>query len=114
MATKERKEAELRQQEEEARNYPVPRFLQVSNHLNKVNIAVTGASGTGKSHLNNVIRMVKRNDSAWAPVGVIETTQEPDLNRRGQLNTIISCMYMFYMFSCKDLQMVALGKRGYV
>eukprot|EP00438_Fugacium_kawagutii_P002111 Skav218461 [mRNA] locus=scaffold538:604979:606213:+ [translate_table: standard] len=53
----EKQEQEIKRKEEEARNYPVPEFLLKSNHLNTVNIAITGDSGTGKSHLNNVIRM---------------------------------------------------------
>eukprot|EP00439_Symbiodinium_sp_Y106_P028477 s942_g3.t1 len=72
-------EVELDRQEAEARNYPVPEFLMASGHTGKVNIAITGASGTGKSHLNNVVREVKRSDPTWAPVGVVETTQEPTM-----------------------------------
>ena len=70
---------DLRRREEEARNYPVPEYLISAGHLEHVNIAITGGSGTGKSHLHNTVRAVKRSDPTWAPVGVTETTMEPTM-----------------------------------
>ncbi|CAJ1401552.1 unnamed protein product [Effrenium voratum] len=72
-------EEDLRRREEEAQNYPAPAFLIASNYLEYINIAITGGSGTGKSHLHNTLRRVKRQDASWAPVGVIETTKAPTM-----------------------------------
>ena len=43
----------------------------------KVNIAITGSSGTGKSSLINCLRSLKPKDEGAAKVGVKETTKEP-------------------------------------
>ncbi|XP_042196585.1 interferon-inducible GTPase 5-like [Callorhinchus milii] len=43
----------------------------------ELNIAVTGASGAGKSTAVNAMRGLQRNDEGAAPTGNVETTQEP-------------------------------------
>mmetsp|Transcript_117129 Transcript_117129/g.213144 ORF Transcript_117129/g.213144 Transcript_117129/m.213144 type:complete len:293 (-) Transcript_117129:416-1294(-) len=70
----EREAAEAKEKEEQARKQ-IPAFL--NGHLHKVNAAVIGNTGAGKSLFVNVVRGVGRKDAAWAPVGVTETTMEP-------------------------------------
>ena len=62
---------------EEARNYPLPKFLERSVKSGKVNLAVTGKSGVGKSSSINFTRNVTRQHPAYAKVGVQECTREP-------------------------------------
>lgn len=57
--------------------YPVPGFLEQSDYESKVNLAVTGNSGVGKSLFINTVRGVKCGDATWAPVGVGDTTKDP-------------------------------------
>jgi len=79
----ERREAELRemedrhrQLEEEVVNYPRPAYLGDAAD-GRVDIAVVGNSGVGKSLLINSLRGVQRGDPGWAPVGVNQTTEDP-------------------------------------
>mmetsp|Transcript_70697 Transcript_70697/g.163433 ORF Transcript_70697/g.163433 Transcript_70697/m.163433 type:complete len:317 (+) Transcript_70697:38-988(+) len=69
----------LQLREEEAREYPVPEFLRRAGYEGKVNVAVCGNSGVGKSLFINTVRGVKRGDPTWAPVGVTEETMEPSM-----------------------------------
>jgi len=57
--------------------YPVPDFLSSDYGKGKINMAVTGASGVGKSSFINAIRRVKAKDTSAAKTGVLETTMEP-------------------------------------
>ena len=70
-------EEENRRKAEEARNYPLPRFLRRSVKSGKVNLAVTGNPGVGKSSFVNFIRNVTKQHPAYARVGVQECTLEP-------------------------------------
>jgi len=70
-------EQELKAAEEDLRRYPVPRFLEATSDAGKVMIAVTGASGSGKSSWINAIRKLRPMDTDAAKVGVNETTMEP-------------------------------------
>ncbi len=58
-------------------------MLQLQDDVTDVplNIAVTGASGAGKSTLVNTMRGLYGNDDGAAPVGVLETTHEPQKYR---------------------------------
>ena len=47
--------------------------------LSKVNIGVTGGSGSGKSSLINRIRGLRYGAPGWATEGVVETTQAPQV-----------------------------------
>merc|ERR1719215_658619 len=60
-----------------AENWPVPSFLEDVGYERTINIAVFGASGTGKSSLVNALRGKRPGDTDAAPVGVQETTTEP-------------------------------------
>jgi len=62
---------------EECLHYPVPEALTDANYVRTVNVAVTGASGAGKSLFVNNVRGIKHGHPDWAPVGVNETTAEP-------------------------------------
>jgi len=68
---------ENRRKAEEAKNYPLPEVLKRSVKSGRVNLAVTGNSGVGKSSFINFIRNVTRQDTAYARVGVQECTREP-------------------------------------
>lgn len=70
-------EEENRRKEEERRNYPLPNFLKNSLTSGKLNIAVTGTSGVGKSSFINFVRDMKPSDPGYAAVGVTESTMEP-------------------------------------
>jgi len=59
-----------------AENWPVPTFLEDVGYESTINIAVFGASGTGKSSLVNALRGKRPGDTDAAPVGVEETTTE--------------------------------------
>mmetsp|Transcript_33204 Transcript_33204/g.95495 ORF Transcript_33204/g.95495 Transcript_33204/m.95495 type:complete len:312 (-) Transcript_33204:91-1026(-) len=69
----------LQQAEEDAREYPCPEFLSEAGVEGKVNVAVAGGSGVGKSLFINTVRGVDSGDPTWAPVGVVEETHEPKL-----------------------------------
>jgi len=68
---------ENRKKEEDRRDYPLPEFLKEHTGRNKVNIAVTGNSGVGKSSFINFIREIKKNKPGYAKVGARECTMEP-------------------------------------
>eukprot|EP00419_Tripos_fusus_P029838 CAMPEP_0172714898 /NCGR_PEP_ID=MMETSP1074-20121228/67221_1 /TAXON_ID=2916 /ORGANISM="Ceratium fusus, Strain PA161109" /LENGTH=369 /DNA_ID=CAMNT_0013539421 /DNA_START=327 /DNA_END=1436 /DNA_ORIENTATION=+ len=57
--------------------YPVPDYLVDDYGKGNINMAVTGASGVGKSSFINAIRRVKASDSSAAKTGVVETTMAP-------------------------------------
>jgi len=58
-------------------SYPVPDFLSSDYGMGNINMAVTGASGVGKSSFINTIRRVKASDSTAAKTGFLETTMIP-------------------------------------
>lgn len=57
--------------------YPVPDFLSNEYGKGNINMAVTGASGVGKSSFINAIRRVRAKDAAAAKTGFLETTMTP-------------------------------------
>jgi len=56
--------------------YPKPSFLNDKGD-GKINVALAGKSGKGKSTLINTIRGLKPNDPNAAKVGAVETTTDP-------------------------------------
>jgi len=58
-------------------DYPVPDFLSSNYGKGDINMAVTGASGVGKSSFINAIRRVTASDSSAAKTGIVETTMVP-------------------------------------
>jgi len=56
--------------------YPKPSFLKEKGD-GKINVALAGKSGKGKSTLINTIRGLKPNDPNAAKVGAVETTTDP-------------------------------------
>jgi ribosome biogenesis GTPase A len=83
MAKEKRLEDEKKREQEEyerqLREYPIPEWLDPHKH--GVNVGLVGASGAGKSSLNNKIRgLMRRNQcqpGEWAETGVTETTIAP-------------------------------------
>merc|ERR1712084_114526 len=65
---------ENERKEADRANYPVPDFLKKALASNKVNIAVTGNSGIGKSSLINFVRKCTKKDAGFAKVGISECT----------------------------------------
>lgn len=65
-------QAEIQRREEDLRNYPRPAYLR--SVPDRINIAVTGASGIGKRSLLNAIRRLKTGYPVWAQTGDVETT----------------------------------------
>lgn len=72
-------EEELRQAELDQQQYPVPEYLESVFGTGKVMLAVTGASGSGKSSLVNSVRRLRARDRGAAKVGVTETTLAPQM-----------------------------------
>jgi len=58
-------------------SYPVPDFLSSDYGKGTINMAVTGASGIGKSSFINAFRRVKSSHPSAAKIGVLETTMVP-------------------------------------
>jgi len=59
--------------------YPVPEFLSTAYGIGGINVAVTGASGVGKSSFINAVRRLNARDAASARTGITETTSEPEM-----------------------------------
>jgi len=72
-------EEELREAQADQANYPVPGYLSNVYGKGKVMIAVTGASGVGKSSWINAIRRMRASDAGAAKTGITETTMEPEM-----------------------------------
>ena len=75
MNVEERKREEVRIKRE-LEDYPEPSFLKEKGD-GKINVALAGKSGKGKSTLINTIRGLKPNDPNAAKVGAVETTTDP-------------------------------------
>lgn len=73
-AALEAERAEQRRCEETRRNYPIPAWLSCDGRMN---VAVTGNAGVGKSLLINRLRRIRPGADGWAPVGIEETTMTP-------------------------------------
>jgi ABC-type dipeptide/oligopeptide/nickel transport system ATPase subunit len=56
-----------------------PKYLEDASTSGKIMLAVTGASGVGKSSLVNSLRKVRDNDPDAAQTGIKETTMEPSM-----------------------------------
>ena len=68
----------IRKKEEDQKQYPVPTYLKKALESGNVNVAITGASGAGKSSLSNVIRGTTNSKNPnHAKTGIKESTVEP-------------------------------------
>jgi len=74
-------ERELEEAGAELKEFPLPAYMQASQSPGQIRIAVTGASGVGKSSLVNALRRLLANDKDAAQTGVTETTTEPTMYR---------------------------------
>merc|ERR1719277_334917 len=74
-------ERELEEAGADLKEFPLPEYLQKSDCPGQLRIAVTGASGVGKSSWINALRRVMPNDKDAAATGVTETTMEPTMYR---------------------------------
>lgn len=72
-------EEEIRKANEDLQAYPVPQYLELAYAEKKVMVAVTGASGVGKSTWINAIRRMSARDLRGARTGVTETTKSPQM-----------------------------------
>jgi len=61
------------------REFPVPDYLSKSAAVGQIRIAVTGASGVGKSSWINAVRRLRTRDPGAAPTGLTECTQKPQM-----------------------------------
>jgi len=59
--------------------YPLPGYLEEAANSGKIMLAITGASGVGKSSLVNAFRRLRDTDENAAATGVQETTMEPTM-----------------------------------
>mmetsp|Transcript_12022 Transcript_12022/g.21713 ORF Transcript_12022/g.21713 Transcript_12022/m.21713 type:complete len:494 (+) Transcript_12022:85-1566(+) len=60
-------------------NFPLPEYLHQDYGKGKIMLAVTGASGVGKSSWVNAVRRLRDRDAEAADTGVTETTMEPKM-----------------------------------
>jgi predicted GTPase len=68
----------IRKKEEDQKQYPVPTYLKKAFESGKVNVAITGASGAGKSSISNLIRGTTNSKNPnHAKTGIKESTVEP-------------------------------------
>jgi len=74
-------EAQLEAAKGDQMDYPLPKYLEDASKSCNIMLAVTGASGVGKSSLVNALRKVKDTDPDAAKTGVKETTMEPNMYR---------------------------------
>jgi len=74
-------ERELEEAGADLRAFPLPEYLQASECPGQIRIAVTGASGVGKSSWINALRRLLPNDKDAAETGVTETTMKPTMYR---------------------------------
>jgi len=72
-------ESELQSAKLDKQAYPVPEYLRNAFGKGKVMIAVTGASGVGKSSWINAVRRLRCQDPGAASTGVTETTLRPEM-----------------------------------
>ncbi|CAE7309273.1 Iigp1 [Symbiodinium sp. KB8] len=72
-------EAELEAAQDDQDQYPVPSYLEEAADSGKIMLAITGASGVGKSSLVNAFRRLRDTDANAAATGVKETTMEPTM-----------------------------------
>jgi len=72
-------EETLRAAERDLESYPVPGYLEGAYATGKLMVAVTGASGVGKSSFINAVRRMRPKDRGAAKTGVTETTLEPSM-----------------------------------
>eukprot|EP00438_Fugacium_kawagutii_P006749 Skav206594 [mRNA] locus=scaffold4512:54145:57303:- [translate_table: standard] len=72
-------EAKLEEAKGDQADYPLPDYLKEASSSGNIMLAVTGASGVGKSSLVNSLRKVKDTDPDAAKTGVKETTLEPSM-----------------------------------
>lgn len=70
---------DIKQAHKDLDNYPLPAFLEDSYSQNRALIAVTGASGVGKSSWINAVRRMKPRSPGAAKTGVTETTTKPEM-----------------------------------
>lgn len=74
-------ERELEEAGADLKKFPLPEYLQASDCPGQLRIAVTGASGVGKSSWINALRRLLPDDKDAAATGVTETTLEPTMYR---------------------------------
>jgi len=72
-------EAALEAAETDELEYPLPGYLEEAANSGKIMLAITGASGVGKSSLVNAFRRLRDTDENAAATGVQETTMEPTM-----------------------------------
>jgi len=72
-------EEELQVAEMDLQEYPIPEYLRDACQAGVVNVAITGASGVGKSSWVNTIRKLKARDPGAAKTGTVETTLGPQM-----------------------------------
>lgn len=64
---------------EDMEAFPEPEYLRKAGTKGKINIAVTGASGVGKSSWINTVRRLNPKDDKAAKTGITETTMQPEM-----------------------------------
>jgi len=72
-------ESQISDAKMDVESYPVPEYLQDDFRKSNIMIAVTGASGVGKSSWINAVRRMRPRDAGAAKVGVTETTAIPEV-----------------------------------
>ncbi|CAE7295351.1 Iigp1 [Symbiodinium natans] len=72
-------QAELEAAQDDQDQYPIPGYLEEAASSGKIMMAITGASGVGKSSLVNAFRRLRDSDANAAATGVKETTMEPTM-----------------------------------
>lgn len=109
----------LRESYDDLEAYPVPAYLKEKYGGGAVNMAVTGASGVGKSSFINAIRRMKSNHELAAKTGFTETTLEPRLfefspGQTGVLKRIFQRVGRLMFRDNPDDDPIQLGDRVYL
>ncbi|CAK9018058.1 unnamed protein product [Durusdinium trenchii] len=110
-------EAQLEAATGDKLDYPLPDYLKSASESGKIMLAITGASGVGKSSLVNALRRVKDTDADAAETGVKETTTEPTMYSFRPKEGLFE--QRFYQARPEDLELevgvqVVLGNVAYV
>jgi len=72
-------ESKIDRAKEDMEAFPEPAYLKKAGTKGKINIAVTGASGVGKSSWINTVRRLNPKDDKAAKTGITETTMQPEM-----------------------------------